>query len=87
MQPNTLTRQDRQELEEHFAYRLKTRYNIEGNPKGLQKAFRNQARYQNEVAALDNFKSVFICNFRGQRVKFIYNREIGICKTALRMNR
>lgn len=82
---NTLTNKDKESIIDHFAYRLKIRYGIEGDKYQLQQTF---IKHTQKGVKLMNYrndrnKGLYVTRYKGIRVLFVYNREIKLCKTAL----
>ena len=82
-------------IKKHFSRRLLERYGIETKSRfsleGLQKQFIKRLsfmfkdRYKTRLIRQypDRHKSLYITNFMGKRVKFIYSSKYNIAKTCI----
>jgi len=90
-----MTGHERYEIIIHFAERLFSpergnidvmqKYSIESLQRAFRARVRNKQRYKTElVKVYDRHKAVYVTNFEGRRVKFIYSHQFGLAKTVLR---
>lgn len=84
---NTVTKQDKQKIINHFAIRLYQRYGVYDNPLKLQQTFKsfviNKKAIKLQTDKRDRNKAFYVTKYKGKKILFVYNNEIKLVKTAL----